>query len=78
MNNHTMTCVKTYSTGAEEWACDDCRRRVIYLWHPLKRIVLCEGNEKILHQGSGVFKEGLVIGTKNLTISEGAIHEFNC
>ncbi len=48
--HHTMILETTYPSGAEEWYCPVCGRRLIMNWPPAyKKIVLEFGNEHALH-----------------------------
>ena len=64
---HTMQLVTTHPSGAEEWLCPTCGRRLLMQWRPdYNRVVLETGDEHALHSGS---KGGLQIGS--VGISEG-------
>jgi hypothetical protein len=43
----------THPSGAEEWACAECGRRILMQWPPnYKRVVLEPGDEFAIHSGS--------------------------
>ena len=48
---HEMVLEQTYPSGAEEWYCPLCDRRLLVLnWHPqAKQIVVKSGDEHALH-----------------------------
>ena len=48
---HTMKKLYSYTTGAQEWVCDDCGRHFLMQPEPFKRIVLTPGDEAIAHTG---------------------------
>lgn len=49
---HEMILEKTYSSGAEEWNCPTCGRRMLINWNPkFKRTVLEAGNPEATHSG---------------------------
>lgn len=48
--HHTMVLETTYPTGAEEWHCPACGRRLIMTWPPAyKKIILEYGDEYAVH-----------------------------
>ncbi len=50
---HDMILEKTHDSGAEEWACPTCGRKLLVQWAPaFKRIVLEQGNDIAIHNGS--------------------------
>ncbi len=58
---HEMMLDKTHPSGAEEWYCPICGRRLVMQWPPaFKRIILVQGDEYALHNGS---KGGLQLRT---------------
>lgn len=68
---HEMRLETTHPSGAEEWYCPICGRRVLMQWPPnYKRIVLEPGDEYTSHSGS---KGGLRIGS--LQVEETALAE---
>ena len=57
---HQMKLNRTFSTGAEEWSCPTCGRRLVMQWTPrYKKIVLEAGEEHVAHTGG---KGGLAMG----------------
>lgn len=51
---HEMKLINTHPTGAEEWVCPECGRHFIAQWSPkFRRVILENGNEKIVHTGQG-------------------------
>jgi hypothetical protein len=62
---HEMILEKTHPSGAEEWYCPTCGRRVtIITWKPWKKAVLERGDEYAAHIGS---KGGLQTGSLQVT-----------
>jgi hypothetical protein len=50
---HQMKICKVYETGAQEWLCLDCERRILVSWTPaFKRILLDPGDDRAVHTGS--------------------------
>lgn len=50
---HQMVLETTHSSGAEEWNCPACGRRLLISWEPsFKKIVLEAGDEFSFHGGS--------------------------
>ena len=46
---HTMTLVGQVESGAEEWVCPRCGRRMLLRWPPdYQKLVLDEGDDKTL------------------------------
>jgi hypothetical protein len=59
---HEMILEKTYSSGAEEWKCLTCGRRMLISWDPkFKRTVLEAGSPDATHSG---FKSDLQMGDR--------------
>jgi hypothetical protein len=51
-STHTMELAQIYASGAQEWQCPTCGRRMIMQWPPkYKKIVLEPGDELALHAG---------------------------
>jgi hypothetical protein len=49
---HEMILAKTHSSGAEEWNCPTCGRRMLIHWEPkFKRTVLEAGSPDVAHSG---------------------------
>jgi len=49
---HEMVLEKTHSSGAEEWNCPTCGRRMLISWEPkFKRTVLEAGSPDAAHSG---------------------------
>jgi len=50
---HRMELVETYSSGAEEWHCPTCGRRLLMQWPPAyKKIIMEPGDEYAIHNAS--------------------------
>ena len=50
---HDLILEKTHDSGAEEWSCPTCGRKMLVQWDPsFKRIVLEKGNDMAIHNGS--------------------------
>jgi len=49
---HRMALAKTRESGAEEWLCPVCGRRLLVSWEPWNKTVLTPGDEKALHAGA--------------------------
>jgi hypothetical protein len=48
-----MMVVKSGETGAEEWNCPSCGRRLLLRWPPrFERIVLHPGDDRVMHVGA--------------------------
>jgi hypothetical protein len=60
---HEMILDKTHSSGAEEWYCPSCQRRLAITWHPWKKIVLEPGDNQAVHGGS---KGGLQLNASQI------------
>jgi hypothetical protein len=57
---HKMFLEKTHSSGAEEWNCPTCGRRLLISWEPkFTKTVLEVGDDFSIHSGG---KGGLKIG----------------
>ena len=56
---HEMVLETTHPSGAEEWHCPTCGRRMTITWQPWKKIILEPGNVYAAHGGG---KGGLKIG----------------
>lgn len=54
LEQHEMHPVATYESGAEEWLCSECGRRVRFQLVPFQRTVLIQGDNQIRHWGGGV------------------------
>jgi hypothetical protein len=61
---HEMVLENTHSSGAEEWYCPTCGRRMAITWQPWKKIVLEQGDVFAAHTGS---KGGLQMGHLQVT-----------
>lgn len=49
---HEMVLENIHSSGAEEWYCPICGRRMTITWDPWKKIVLEPGDEYAAHRAS--------------------------
>ena len=61
---HELILEKTHPSGAEDWYCPTCGRRMSITWHPWKRIVLEQGDFYAAHSAS---KGGLRLGPIGVT-----------
>ena len=64
---HEMVLEKTHPSGAEDWYCPTCGRRMSISWQPWKKIVLEPGDIYAAHSGS---KGGLRIGSFQVSQGE--------
>ncbi len=49
---HQMVLEDRQASGAEEWGCPDCGRRLVLRWFPsYAKLVLARGDERVLHVG---------------------------
>jgi hypothetical protein len=60
---HEMVLEETHSSGAEEWYCPTCGRRMTITWEPWKKIVLEPGDVYAAHSA---VKGGLQLGAVEL------------
>jgi hypothetical protein len=52
-DTHQMTISNVHESGAQEWLCLECDRRIVVKWTPhFKRIVLEPGDDAAVHTGS--------------------------
>jgi DNA-directed RNA polymerase subunit RPC12/RpoP len=49
---HTMMRTGSTESGAEEWRCPHCGRRLLLQWRPFGRVVLDPGDERVQHVGA--------------------------
>jgi hypothetical protein len=49
---HEMICTETHPSGAEEWYCPECGRRIVIQRNPWSRVTLTPGNDSVSHSGS--------------------------
>lgn len=62
---HEMVLVTTHPSGAEEWNCYECGRRLLIRWEPeFTKVVLEAGDDQSIHGGG---KGGLRIGRMQAT-----------
>ncbi len=62
---HTMILNGTTESGAEEWACPVCGRRMLLRWPPnYEKLVLEHGDDAVVHVGG---KGGLQVGETVVT-----------
>jgi hypothetical protein len=70
-STHTMELARTYVSGAEEWHCPTCGRRMIMQWPPkYKKIVLEPGDEQASHAGG---TGGLQMGGAQIASAEDSL-----
>lgn len=70
---HEMVLGTTHPSGAEEWNCPTCGRRLLISWEPkFKRTVLEVGDEYASHSGG---KGGLQMGSMQVTRADNLISE---
>lgn len=51
--HHVMVLEQVHDTGAEEWVCPTCGRRMLLKWRPeLTQLILQEGDQTAFHSGS--------------------------
>lgn len=65
---HEMILNQTHASGAEEWFCPTCGRRMAITWDPWKKIVLEEGDIYAAHNAS---KGGLRMGIATMQKNDG-------
>ena len=54
-----MILETTHPSGAEEWYCPTCGRRMTITWQPWKKVILEPGDLHVAHGGSkGILKIG--------------------
>jgi hypothetical protein len=64
---HAMILSGTAESGAEEWLCPSCGRRMMLRWPPdYEKLVLEHGDEAAVHFGG---KGGLTVGEATVTPS---------
>lgn len=69
-NVHLMKLQRKYPSGAEEWYCAECGRRIILQWQPeYSRIILEMGADSVFHTACRVDKQ---IGPENGRTTEAA------
>jgi hypothetical protein len=66
---HEMVLERTHPSGAEDWYCPTCGRRMSITWQPWKKIVLEPGDTYAAHSGS---KGGLEMGPLQVSQGEGS------
>ena len=65
---HEMVLEKTYPSGADEWYCPTCGRRLLMDYGPkVKKTVLKTGDEYAVHSGG---KGGLRMGSMQITSAD--------
>lgn len=75
LSQHQMQLEVTHPSGAEEWACPECGRRLLMQWPPTyRRVVLEAGDEFAIHSGS---KGGLTLIASQLNDSSALADEFS-
>ncbi|NEA99051.1 hypothetical protein [Streptomyces sp. SID13726] len=64
-DTHQMVLTRTVDSGAEEWSCLSCDRRMLLRWPPhYERRILEAGDENATHVGG---KGGVRMGTVEVT-----------
>lgn len=61
---HAMVLENTHSSGAEDWHCHTCGRRMTITWQPWKKIILERGDVYASHSAC---KGGLQVGPLEIT-----------
>jgi hypothetical protein len=61
---HEMVLENTHHSGAEDWYCPTCGRRMTITWRPWKKIILEPGDIYASHSAS---KGGLRVGALQIT-----------
>jgi hypothetical protein len=62
---HEMVLIGPAESGAEEWACPSCGRRMMLRWPPhYEKLVLEHGDENVIHVGA---KGGMRMGEVEVT-----------
>jgi hypothetical protein len=70
---HEMVLEKSGPSGAEEWYCPTCGRRMLINWEPkFKKTVLETGDESVSHSGA---KGSLHIGTTQKALDKNRVSE---
>ncbi len=68
---HEMTLIAEHESGAEEWHCPECGRRLVITWPPdYSKVVLEPGDEFAQHSGG---KGGLRLGSAHVVETEDRI-----
>jgi hypothetical protein len=62
---HEMILENTHPSGAEDWSCPTCGRRMTITWQPWKKIILEPGDIYAVHSAS---KGGLRVGPLQITL----------
>jgi hypothetical protein len=63
---HTMMRTGSTESGAEEWRCPHCDRRLLLQWRPFEKLVLDPGDEQVQHVGA---KGGVDVGAVDVRLS---------
>ena len=75
LSQHAMQLEITHPSGAEEWACAECGRRILMQWPPnYKRTVLEAGDEFAIHSGG---KGGLMLTAPEVSDAPVVADEFS-
>jgi hypothetical protein len=69
---HTMMRTRSTESGAEEWRCPHCGRRLLLQWRPFEKVVLEPGDERVQHIGA---KGGVGVGMVDVPSSPVALPE---
>ena len=74
--NHEMIFEKKHQSGAEEWICPTCGRRMLISWEPrFQRTILEAGNLNVTHGG---FKNNVQIqDLTGASQTQAASHEYH-
>lgn len=75
MSKHEMIFEKKHPSGADEWFCPTCGRRMLIIWRPkFRRTILSEGEPSITHVG---FRINIpLVGNLTLPFVEGPSHDY--
>lgn len=51
IEQHAMQLEQTHPSGAEEWCCPSCGRRIMLNWTPFEMMVINQGDALAQHSG---------------------------
>jgi hypothetical protein len=59
---HQLVLEGLQASGAQEWGCPHCGRRLVLRWSPAyAKVVLARGDERAVHAGGQVRIDGLEV-----------------